>query len=94
MSNRLKVQGTQQHLRRLLERCKEAGIPDSTIATMCFTDRSQIRRWREASTNSHSLTWLATNLWQESRVQFRAYLPSLILCSAVPRPWLCWEPRS
>ena len=47
MSNRLKVQGTQQHLRRLLERCKEAGIPDATIATMCFTDRSQIRRWRE-----------------------------------------------
>ncbi len=47
MSNRLKVQGTQQHLRRLLERCKEAGIPDATISTMCFTDRSQIRRWRE-----------------------------------------------
>ena len=29
---------------------------------------------------------LATNRWQDSRVQFSAYLPSLIHCSAVPRP--------
>ena len=34
---------------------------------------------------SWSRTWLKMNLWQESLVQFTAYLPSLIHCSAVLR---------
>ena len=33
-----------------------------------------------------NLTWFETKRWQDSRVQFKAYLPSLIHCSAVPRP--------
>ena len=39
-----------------------------------------------ARMNRDSLTRLATNRRHDSRVQFRAYLPSLIHCSAVPRP--------
>ena len=40
----------------------------------------------DASTNNCSLTWLSTKSWHESRVHFTAFLPSLIHCSAVPRP--------
>ena len=39
-----------------------------------------------AKTNRDRRTRLATNRWHDSRVQFRAYLPSLIHCSAVRVP--------
>ena len=38
-----------------------------------------------ANANNWRRTWLSTKSWQESRVHFKAYLPSLIHCSAVPR---------
>ena len=57
----------------------------------CLTALGRHNRRRKfprlyAKTNRDRRTRLATNRWHDSRVQFSAYLPSLIHCSAVPLP--------
>ena len=57
----------------------------------CLTALGRHNRRRKfprlyARMNRDRRTRLATNRWHDSRVQFSAYFPSLIHCSAVPRP--------
>ena len=78
------------------------GVPHQTVSILisltctlrsdqCLTALGRHNRRRKfprlyARMNRDSLTRLATNRWHDSRVQFRAYFPSLIHCSADPRP--------
>ena len=62
----------------------------SVVSDQCFTPlgRASLRRKLPrlyARANSCSRTWLSTKSWQDKRVYFTAFLPSLIHCSAVPR---------
>ncbi len=64
----------------------------SVVNDPCFTDLGSANRRRKfprfyASANSRSRACLSLNFQHDRRVHFTAYLPSLIHCSAVPRPW-------